>query len=89
MAELKCSACGITGIHACLGSPIVTNDLMLIQTLSNRIAELEGAVMEMYDELRDLASIYESDPMVKNARALANNYGPLFDEIYVKEQGND
>mgnify|MGYP003650627290 CR=1 FL=1 len=43
MTELKpCGACGITGIHACLGPPIVTNDLMLIQTLTKRIAELEG-----------------------------------------------
>jgi hypothetical protein len=42
MTELKpCGACGITGIHACLGPPIVTNDLMLIQTLTKRIAELE------------------------------------------------
>ena len=43
MTELKpCGACGITGIHACMGPPIVTNDLMLIQTLTKRIAELEA-----------------------------------------------
>ena len=42
MATIKpCGACGISGIHACLGAPIVTNDLLLIQTLSKRIAELE------------------------------------------------
>ena len=48
MNKLKCGVCGISGIHACLGKPVVTNDLMLIQTLGNRIAELE----KERDELR-------------------------------------
>jgi hypothetical protein len=48
MTELKpCGACGITGIHACLGPPIVTNDLMLIQTLTKRIAELEAVAEDL------------------------------------------
>ena len=54
MTEIKCSACGITGIHACLGKPVVTNDLMLIQTLSKRIVELESdnkALIREGDEL--------------------------------------
>ena len=45
MATIKpCGACGISGIHACLGAPIATNDLLLIQTLSKRIAQLEQAL---------------------------------------------
>ena len=44
---IKCSACGIAGIHACLGPPIVTNDLMLVQ----RVAELEKELVLVHKDL--------------------------------------
>jgi hypothetical protein len=60
MTELKpCGACGITGIHACLGPPIVTNDLMLIQTLTKRIAGLEKERAHTENNLASLQSTFE------------------------------
>ena len=43
-----CEACGIVGIHACLGTAIATNDLGLIQALSEHIAELEKKYADLY-----------------------------------------
>lgn len=44
--------------------------------------EREKAIVDLYDELRNLACIYKDSPYLSDAKDLVNKYAILFDDCY-------